>query len=135
MAAEWILPIFAIFIIFMAIANLIKSGLYWHNVRQHGHRSLVDKLSPAGFYVSLLGHLIAFWLPIGYFVTIRHLNILVISLLTANSIYWVGSGISLITMRFEPKITPQIPIFHALFVLVELMPVFLSPFHLGFPKM
>lgn len=67
-SAQWISLFSTLSMFSMAIFNLTKCVKYWSAGRLVQHRSLMDKLSPPGFYVSLVGHLIVFLLPLVYFV-------------------------------------------------------------------
>lgn len=60
--------------------------------------------------------------------------ILILALLI-KSFYWVSSALTLSAFRFEREVPIQVPVFHALFLILELLPALLSTTHIGYPTM
>ncbi|KAI6188452.1 ABC6 protein [Aphelenchoides besseyi] len=97
------------------------------------------KISPPFFYVVICGYFLAIILPIVLIVvefnnTMFRIKWIVLSLLVVNTIYWISSWLTLISFRLEHLVPFWIPIFHAVYLLLILLPVLLSAAELGFPQ-
>ncbi|KAI6240107.1 B member 6, ATP-binding cassette sub family [Aphelenchoides fujianensis] len=66
--------------------------------------------------------------------TIVQIQYFVGLLLVANTAYWVSAAIAIVAFRFERSTPVWLPVFHAAFLLMELLPVMLSAFEFGFPQ-
>ncbi|KAI6171320.1 hypothetical protein M3Y97_01058500 [Aphelenchoides bicaudatus] len=130
--AEWISFVAIGSVLLMSIVNAVKSLRSWRVFRQH--RPMEECVSPPSLYVSLLGHMMVFLIPVAFVVLEKKLSWLPIVLVLTNTVYWTISALTLIGLRFEKEAPVQVPIFHAIYLLETLTPAILSTSKLGFSR-
>ncbi|KAI6215313.1 hypothetical protein M3Y94_00371000 [Aphelenchoides besseyi] len=126
-------------VVFMSAFNLFKV-LQYRRSNRSTYETLNSKTSPPFFYVAICGYFLSIILPIVLIIvefnnTMFRIKWIVLSLLVVNTIYWISSWLTLISYRLELLVPFWIPIFHAVYLLLILLPVVLSAAELGFPQM